>query len=218
MSNLGREQREKLERIIREELQKEGFLDRVMSKAKGNMSALKQLGSNTTQGIRAITTGQIDPSKVKDPKIVKGVTVAVERIKQYDKKFFKLLQDMTQDLMLMFGPDYKKYPELVQALEKVDKVSETFAQSLKDIGTDVQKITTGGGGTSAEPSATQSAQSEPAQPPEPEKPAGSKPLTNFKSMYDNPPQDKDTADKINQAKQYQYKKLARRRAKEEGQE
>lgn len=143
--------REQIEKIVYEELAREGFLNRVMARAKGNMGAIKQLGSNTTNHIRAIAQGKIDVNKLKDPKLVKNVTIAVERIKSYQKKFAKLLFDFSNDLEIMLGPDLTNNPELNGLLKQLDNSSTSFAKEMGDVGNKIQAIVTGVGKNVPEP-------------------------------------------------------------------
>jgi len=131
--------REQIESIIREELlTREGFLDRVMARAKGNSSALKSLGQRGVQAIKLAATGQVDMSKIQDPKLVKAITMAVQRLKGYEKKFEKVMFDMSNDLQIMFGKDFSKVPGLQSSIDKIDQHSEAFMQALKDVGDEIQ--------------------------------------------------------------------------------
>lgn len=136
--------RKQIEQIIYEEMVKEGFLDRVMAKSKGNTSALKAFGQRGLQAVKLATTGQVDISKIQDPKLVKMVTMAVHRIKGYEGKFAKLLQDFTVDLETMFGGDLGKAPQIKSALNQLDDAATSFAQQISNISKDIQaKVTQG---------------------------------------------------------------------------
>lgn len=129
--------------MIREELMKqealeEGFLDRVMARASGNKSALKALGNRGIQAIKLAATGQVDMSKIQDPKLIKAITMAVTRLKQYEGKFEKLMFDMSNDLQLMFGKEFGRVPGLQGSIDKIDQHSEAFMQALKDVGVEIQ--------------------------------------------------------------------------------
>lgn len=156
--------REQLEKLVREELMKqeeldEGFLARVMARTKGNSSALKAFGQRGVQAIRLAATGQVDMSKIQDPKLIKAITMAVTRLKAYEEKFTKLMFDMSGDLQIMFGKDFSKVPGLQQSIDKIDQHSEAFVQALKDVGEEI----------SAKISSPKSAQPQPQQEPEADK-------------------------------------------------
>lgn len=134
--------REQLEKLVREELMKqaaldEGFLDRVMARTQGNKSALKAFGQRGMQAIKLAATGQVDMTKIQDPKLIKAVTMSVTRLKQYEKKFEKLMFDMSNDLQVMFGKDFSKVPGLQRSIDKIDQHSEAFMQSIKDVGDEI---------------------------------------------------------------------------------
>ena len=131
--------KERIENMIKEELQNEGFLDRVMAQAQGSKSALKNLGQRGVQALNLITKGKADLSQIKDPQVVKAMAMATQRIKSYEQKFASMLLDFTNDLEMLFGEDnLSNVPELKGLLDKLDRSSSAFAQELKNIGLQVQ--------------------------------------------------------------------------------
>lgn len=143
-------ERQEVERIIREELEAasldEGFLQRVMSRAQGETSALRQLGKNVGTIYQAIAQGK--SGQLKNPKVVKAVETGVRRLQGYEKKFAKVLADMTNDLELMFGENFESAPDqLKNVFRGLDDASTTFAQQLSDLTKQAQSVLTGGQGT-----------------------------------------------------------------------
>lgn len=142
--------REQIENVIREALLSEGFLDRVLARAKGNTSARKALKGNTSvlkalgqrpiEVINLIAAGKVDLSKIQDPKIVKSVIMAVQRIKSYQSKFAKLLQDFTNDLELMFGGDLSREPQIKHLFDKLDNSSTSFAKEMGAISDQIAAV------------------------------------------------------------------------------
>lgn len=209
--------REELENIIREEIVREGFLDRVMAKSKGNLSALKALGQRSVQGLNLIATGNVDASKIQDPKIVRSVTIAVQRIKGYQGKFAKLLLDFSNDLELMFGDNLEKAPQIKHLLDKLDNSATSFAKEIGLISDQISSVMSSAQNQNI-------AQNQKQSPPEvdvaPQQQAQQY-KSNPYSFYDEPPnddiakKDKELADKKRQAQQYKLKKLSNRRMEEE---
>ena len=88
---------EEIEKIIREEMAlDEGFLSRVMARARGNQSALKTLGTNVSQVFKAVAQGKTD--LIKDPRLMKALTTGMVRIKDYEKKFSAVMIDFISDI------------------------------------------------------------------------------------------------------------------------
>ena len=109
---MGLIKREELEKIIAEELSQldEGFLSRLMAKAKGNMSGLQAIGKNASSAFKMITQGDKE-AVLQNPKVAKLTSMAASRILAYEKKLSKLTIEFTSDMKMMFGESFENMPD-----------------------------------------------------------------------------------------------------------
>lgn len=135
---------EQIEQIIREELSKmdEGFLARVMARARGNQSALKTLGTNVGQVFKAVVQGKTD--LIKDPRLMKALTTGMVRIKDYEKKFSALMVDFGADMKIMFGENFENMPDaLKQRMSVWGEESKDLLDLTQLVGKDLEELIKG---------------------------------------------------------------------------
>lgn len=136
---------DKLKKMIREALLEqekvdEGFIDRVLAKARGNVSGLKALGGNIGQVFKAVSTGKAD---FRDPKIAKAAAMASSRIKSYNKDLEKTVVSFASDLEALFGEGLGQAPDSVkQLLAQFGETSKQMMTLTQNIGKEVEKMVT----------------------------------------------------------------------------
>src|SRR3990167_7354119 len=110
--------KERLNKIVQEELENaikdgnlsEGFLNRLMARAKGGGAFTGQVGSNIGKVYKAIAQGS-DKLDTKSPVLANAVAKGHSRMMAFNKKFTKMITDMTSDLKIMFGSNFENMPE-----------------------------------------------------------------------------------------------------------
>ena len=125
---MGRIKREELENIISEELSKldEGFLSRILAKAKGNVSGLQALGKNIGQVYNMVAKGE-NPTALQNPKIAKALKMGSSRIEEYKGKLSKLFVDFASDMKLMFGENFENMPP------EIKKQMNVWGEDVKEV-------------------------------------------------------------------------------------
>lgn len=155
--------RARLEEIIREELSNldEGFLDRVLAKAKGNVKGLNTVGQNLKKVGVAVAKGGDLNQILKNPGVERGIEIAASRVGGFQKKLSKVSVDLMSDMESMFGEGLKDAPEGIkkELLEWGEDVkalltdTSDLAKRLKSRETWTGQAQAGGGdpGTAPEP-------------------------------------------------------------------
>ena len=134
---------EEIEKIIREEMAlDEGFLSRVMARARGNQSALKTLGTNVSQVFKAVAQGKTD--LIKDPRLMKALTTGMVRIKDYEKKFSAVMIDFISDMKIMFGENFENAPDALKSRLNVwGEESKDLLDLTQMVGKDLEDLIKG---------------------------------------------------------------------------
>jgi len=113
-----------LRQIIREELEDidEGFLDRLLAKAKGTGSKLSGIAKNIGQVGQAVAQGgDLGALKAK-PEVMKGIKMAASRVNGFSKKLDSVSIDFLSDMEALFGEDLENAPdEVKKSLEDFSK-------------------------------------------------------------------------------------------------
>mgnify|MGYP003110266223 CR=1 FL=1 len=125
-----------LRNIVYEEIRnlEEGFLDRFLARSKGTGSQLKQVARNIGAIGKAVSTGEVDQDKLKDPRVVRQLKMASSRINGFSKEVDKITIDFMSDLEAFFGEGLENAPDSIKGpLERFSKsieLTKAYAQRL----------------------------------------------------------------------------------------
>lgn len=124
--------------LLEQEKVEEGFIDRVLAKARGNVSGLKTFGKNLGQVFQAATTGK---GEFTDPRMAKAVATATSRIKSYNKQISKNVVEFASDLEAIFGDGLQNAPQqLKQKLTEFGEASKQLLTLTGEIGKEVEGL------------------------------------------------------------------------------
>lgn len=123
--------KQELKQLIRESLEEEldeGFFDRIKARAKGNVSALGQLGKN----ISSVWHG--DPTDMAPAAFKRGQEIAKSRVRKFLKKLSGVSTEFAADMESLFGENFSKAPvEIQKDLQGAEGAFDDFIEYVSAV-------------------------------------------------------------------------------------